>query len=193
MRLILVNKPHHCLSQFTDDRGRRTLADCVPVPDVYAAGRLDYDSEGLLLLTDHGGLQSRISHPRFKLEKTYLAQVEGNATQEHLDNLHAGVPIRGAKLAAKSVRWVAEPEGLWPRQPPIRERQHIPDCWIKLVIDRGVNRQVRRMTAAVGLPTLRLIRTQIGPWELNNMLPGEWRDVPPAELRREIKALGWRF
>ncbi len=178
-RLILLNKPYGVLSQFTD-RGsptaRATLSDHVDVPGVYPAGRLDRDSEGLLLLTDDGALQARIADPRFKLAKTYLVQVEGAPDAAALDRLRQGVvlndgPTRPAEVAA------IDPPALWPRDPPVRFRKSVPDHWLSLTIREGRNRQVRRMTAAVGLPTLRLVRWRIGDWTLDGLAPGAWREV----------------
>ena len=183
--LIALNKPFDVLCQFTDPDGRRTLADCVRVPGVYAAGRLDRDSEGLLLLTDDGRLAQRIADPRFKLAKTYWAQVEGAPDAAALARLRAGVVLNdGPTLSAAARLLESEPPGLWPRTPPIRHRAAIPTHWIELVLREGRNRQVRRMTAAVGLPTLRLIRAAIGPVALETLQPGEWREADPALLRR---------
>ena len=183
--LIALNKPFDVLCQFTDPDGRRTLADCVRVPGVYAAGRLDRDSEGLLLLTDDGRLAQRIADPRFKLAKTYWAQVEGAPDAAALARLRAGVVLNdGPTLPAAARLLEGEPPGLWPRTPPIRHRAAIPTHWIELVLREGRNRQVRRMTAAVGLPTLRLIRAAIGPVALETLQPGEWREADPALLRR---------
>lgn len=178
-RLILFNKPFGVLSQFTD-RGsittRATLSDFITAPDVYPAGRLDRDSEGLLLLTDDGKLQARIADPKFKLPKTYLVQVEGEASEEQLQQLRQGVVLKdGLTLPAQAQR-IVEPE-LWPRNPPVRFRKSVPDCWISLTILEGRNRQVRRMTAAVGLPTLRLVRWQVGSWSLESLAQGHWREV----------------
>jgi 23S rRNA pseudouridine2457 synthase len=182
--LIALNKPFDVLCQFTDPDGRRTLADFVRVPGVYAAGRLDRDSEGLLLLTDDGRLGQRIADPRFKLQKTYWAQVEGAPDAGALARLRAGVVLNdGLTLPAQARLIDGEPPGLWPRTPPIRHRAAIPTRWIELVLREGRNRQVRRMTAAVGLPTLRLIRAAIGPVALDGLPPGEWREVDPALLR----------
>lgn len=178
-RLILFNKPYGVLCQFTNERTgppRPTLAQFIKVPGVYPAGRLDLDSEGLMLLTDDGRLQARIADPKYKLPKTYLAQVEGDVSEASLDALRRGVRLKdGLTLPAEAER-VADP-ALWPRDPPIRVRQSIPDCWLKLTIREGRNRQVRRMTAAVGHPTLRLVRWSIGEWTLGGMQPGEWREV----------------
>ncbi len=175
--LILLNKPYKVLSQFRDADGRSTLADYVDVPDVYPAGHLDYDSEGLLLLTDDGRLQARISQPRSKTRKVYWAQVEGSVDDQALQQLVRGVTLKDGPAKALSARQIDEPEGLWDRNPPIRCRKSVPDSWIEVVLTEGRNRQVRRMTAAVGLPTLRLIRYAIGDWTLDGLAPGEWREV----------------
>lgn len=178
MTLILFNKPYDVLSQFTD-RGttgstRRTLSDFIDVPGVYPAGRLDRDSEGLLLLTDDGRLQARIADPRFKMAKTYLVQVEGDVTDAALAALRNGVQLKDGPTRPAEAERIADPL-LWPRDPPIRVRKAIPDSWVKLTIREGRNRQVRRMTAAVGHPTLRLVRWRIGDWTIDGMAPGEWR------------------
>jgi 23S rRNA pseudouridine2457 synthase len=172
--LIRFNKPYGVLTQFTDKDGRPTLADYIRQPGVYAAGRLDRDSEGLLLLTDDGRLQQRLSNPRHKLPKTYWVQVEGVPANSTLQQLRDGVMIDEKKTLPAKVCIIEEPAGLWPRNPPIRVRQHIPDCWLELSIVEGRNRQVRRMTAAVGHPTLRLIRYAIGNWTLDGLAPGAW-------------------
>ena len=178
-RLILFNKPYGVLSQFTD-RGtasvRATLSDHVDVPGVYPAGRLDRDSEGLLLLTGDGRLQARIADPRFKMPKTYLVQVEGNIAEAPLLSLRNGVLLNDGLTAPAEAERIADPK-LWPRDPPVRFRKSVPDCWLKLTIREGRNRQVRRMTAAVGHPTLRLVRWRIGEWTLEGLQPGEWRGV----------------
>jgi 23S rRNA pseudouridine2457 synthase len=173
-RLILLNKPYDMLSQFTDDGGRATLASCIDLPDFYPAGRLDRDSEGLLLLTDDGRLQQRISDPRHKMGKTYWAQVEGTPSEDAMERLRSGVTLNDGMTRPAKVRLLEEPT-LWPRTPPIRERRHIPTAWLEITLFEGRNRQVRRMTAAVGLPTLRLVRVAIGPWSLGDLQPGEWR------------------
>ena len=177
-RLILLNKPFGVLSQFTGGKEGvdDTLAHLVDVPGVYPAGRLDKDSEGLLLLTDDGRLQSRIAEPRYKMAKTYLAQVEGEAGDGALAQLARGVRLNdGVTRPAQAKR--VEPPPLWERDPPVRYRKSVPDSWIALQITEGRNRQVRRMTAAVGLPTLRLIRWRIGEWSVEGLAPGEWREV----------------
>jgi len=177
-KLIIFNKPFKVLCQFTDEAGRKTLADYVDVKEVYPAGRLDFDSEGLLLLTDDGKLQAKISHPKNKLPKTYWAQVEGIATEEDCDALIAGVQLKDGMAKAVSCKILSQPD-LWERIPPIRVRKSIPDSWIELVIYEGRNRQVRRMTAAVNLPTLRLVRVAIGKWSLGDLQPGQTNTVGP--------------
>lgn len=173
-KIILFNKPFRVLSQFSDTDGRATLADYLKAPGFRAAGRLDYDSEGLLLLTDDGVLQQRIANPSNKLWKTYLVQVEGDISDSALAALKAGVSLKdGVSLPAKARR-VTSPD-LWKRTPPVRERQSVPDSWLELSIREGRNRQVRRMTAAVGFPTLRLVRLKIGDWSLDRLNPGEYR------------------
>lgn len=178
-RLILFNKPYGVLSQFTDTRSptpRPTLSAYIDVPGVYPAGRLDADSEGLLVLTDDGRLQARIADPRFKLAKTYWVQVEGDPADADLAPLRKGVPLKdGMTLPAQVAR--IHPPPLWPRDPPVRFRKSVPDCWLELTIREGRNRQVRRMTAAIGLPTLRLVRVRIGDWTLDGVAPGEWREM----------------
>jgi len=180
-RLILFNKPYGVLSQFTDRGGaesaRATLSDHIALPGVYPAGRLDRDSEGLLLLTDDGRLQARIADPRFKTAKTYFVQVEGEPGEASLDALRRGVSLKDGLTRPAEVETMAEP-ALWPRDPPVRFRKTVPDCWLRLTIREGRNRQVRRMTAAVGLPTLRLVRWRIGGWTIDGIRPGEWREVP---------------
>ena len=175
MPTILLNKPFRVLSQFSDADGRATLADFVAVPGVYPAGRLDFDSEGLLLLTDDGGLQARISQPRSKMTKSYWAQVEGEPAPAQLKTLVDGVSLKDGPARAIVARQIPEPDGLWERDPPIRHRARIPTSWIEITLSEGRNRQVRRMTAAVGLPTLRLIRYAIGPFSLQGLGPGESR------------------
>ena len=176
-RLIVLNKPFNVLTQFSDADGRQTLADFVNVPGVYPAGRLDRDSEGLLLLTNDGALQARIADPRHKLAKTYWVQVEGTPSESQLQQLQSGVLLNDGPTLPAQARLLEPPPDLWPRQPPVRFRQSIPTHWLELVITEGRNRQVRRMTAAVGLPTLRLVRVRIGPWSLGELLPGQWQEV----------------
>ncbi len=175
--IVLLNKPYDVLCQFTDGEGRRTLADFLPVKGVYPAGRLDRDSEGLVVLTDDGGLQARIADPRHKLAKTYLAQVEGAVTEAALAKLQSGVVLNDGPTLPAEARAVAGPGWLWPREPPIRVRKSVPDGWIELTLREGRNRQVRRMCAAVGLPCLRLIRWRVGDWTLAELAPGEWRQA----------------
>lgn len=180
-RLIVFNKPFGVLSQFTGQASQATLAQWIPVPGVYAAGRLDADSEGLLLLTDDGALQHRLAHPRHKAPKTYLVQVEGNPAEEALAALRAPLDLGDFVTRPCQVRAVDEPDWLWPRTPPIRTRKSIPTAWLEMVLTEGRNRQVRRMTAKVGLPTLRLVRVAMGSWRLDGLNPGDWRDVSPPE------------
>ena len=180
-RTILFNKPFNVLSQFTDkgaeDSERQTLSDYIDVPGVYAAGRLDRDSEGLLILTSDGKLQNRIASPKFNHPKTYWAQVEGVPDEASLAALRAGVELKDGMTRPAKATLIEEPADLWERDPPIRVRKSIPDSWIELTITEGKNRQVRRMTAAVGYPTLRLIRYSIGNWSIEGLGPGEWRDA----------------
>jgi len=182
-RLILFNKPYDVLSQFTSKLGFRTLADFVDVPGVYAAGRLDKTSEGLLALTDSGPLQHHIASPKFKAPKTYWVQVEGEPTEQALAQLRAGVMLKDGMTRPAKAHRMRDPK-VWERVPPIRERKSIPTAWIELTIREGKNRQVRRMTAAVGFPTLRLIRYQIGDWTIDGLAPGEFRSIqvpdPPS-------------
>ncbi len=186
MPLILFNKPYRVLCQFRDNEGRATLADYIDVPGVYPAGRLDYDSEGLLILTDDGRLQARISEPRAKTRKVYWAQVEGVPSTEQLQKLVKGVPLKDGRAKAVSARQIDEPADLWPRDPPIRYRASVPDSWIEITLTEGRNRQVRRMTAAVGLPTLRLIRASIGPWRLDRLQPGESKRFKGQQLKGQF-------
>jgi 23S rRNA pseudouridine2457 synthase len=183
-RIILLNKPFNVLCQFTDPDGRANLSDYLDIPQVYAAGRLDYDSEGLVLLTDSGPVQHRIADPRAKLPKTYWVQVEGTPSPEAIRELSSGVQLKDGVTQPAQVTLMEEPE-IWLRVPPIRERRLIPTAWLSLTITEGRNRQVRRMTAAVGLPTLRLVRCAIGPWQLESLAPGEWREgsLPAAWLK----------
>ncbi len=174
--IILFNKPFNVLCQFTDKEGRKTLADFIRYKNVYPAGRLDYDSEGLVVLTDDGKLQSIISDPKNKMPKTYWVQVEGIPTEDALSKLRKGVLLKDGLTKPAKVKLIDEPD-IWERNPPIRFRKNIPTCWIELNITEGRNRQVRRMTAAVGYPTLRLIRYSIGKWELGSLKPGEFQIV----------------
>ena len=180
-RLILLNKPYGVLCQFTDQGNagspRPTLSGLLDVPGVYPAGRLDRDSEGLLLLTDDGRLQARIADPRFKLPKTYLVQVEGEPDEASLDRLRHGLVLNDGPTRPAEARRIAPP-ALWPRDPPVRFRKSVADCWIELTLREGRNRQVRRMTAAIGYPTLRLVRWRIGEWSIDGLGPGEWRELP---------------
>lgn len=175
--LIRFNKPYGVLSQFTPEGRWRGLKDFITLPGVYVAGRLDADSEGLLLLTDDGQLQARIADPRFKMEKTYLAQVDGIADNTALQALSNGVMLNDGMTLPARARAVEAPASLWDRDPPIRVRQTLPTSWIELTIREGRNRQVRRMTAAVGLPTLRLIRTHIGPYHVQDLPLGTWQET----------------
>lgn len=182
MKYLILNKPYEVLTQFTDEAGRATLKDYVNVPNIYPVGRLDYDSEGLVLLTDDKQLQHRLSDPQFKVEKTYWVQVEGMPTDEALTRLRLGVQIKGSKTSPAKVRVLEEEPLVWERSKPIRFRKNIPTTWVEIKISQGMNRQVRRMTAAVGYPTLRLVRPAIGPLTLESLQPGEYRDLTPEEV-----------
>lgn len=175
-KLILLNKPYGVICQFSEHPLHPTLKSCVPLPGVYPAGRLDTDSEGLLLLTGDGTLQHRISDPRWKLPKTYWVQVEGEPSDEALAALEQGVDLGDFITKPATARHIPVPD-LWPRNPPVRFRKNVPDSWVELTIHEGKNRQVRRMTAKVGYPTLRLVRVAIGPWRLDDLAPGEWREL----------------
>jgi 23S rRNA pseudouridine2457 synthase len=189
-RLILLNKPFQVLCQFRDKDGRPTLADFIDIPGVYPAGRLDHDSEGLLLLTDDGLLQARIADPRWKLPKTYYAQVEGDVTEAALQQLRTGVMLNDGPTLPADAKKLDAPT-LWERNPPIRYRAHIPTSWIALTLREGRNRQVRRMTAALGFPTLRLVRQTIGLWSVEGLAPGEWRELQlDAETQRQLFGAG---
>jgi 23S rRNA pseudouridine2457 synthase len=184
--VLLLNKPYGVVCQFSPSGDHATLKDFVAVPRVYPAGRLDTDSEGLVVLTDDGALQALVSDPRHKLPKLYLVQVEGEAQGEALAALRAGVELNDGVTRPAAARRIDEPARLWPRDPPIRTRRNIPTSWIELELAEGRNRQVRRMTAAVGLPTLRLVRWRVGPWSLDGLAPGQWREAPerpPARNR----------
>lgn len=187
--LLLLNKPFQVLTRFTSEDGKATLKDFVDAPGMYPAGRLDYDSEGLLLLTDWGVLQTRLADPRWKVAKTYYVQVEGEATEAALAKLRAGVPLNDGLTLPAQADLIAEPDWLWAREPPIRARKAIPTSWIALTIREGRNRQVRRMTAAVGHPTLRLIRWSVGAWTITGLAPGKWREVDQSELRQFMTEL----
>lgn len=181
--IVLLNKPYGVLCQFTDRGGRPTLSDHVRVPGVYPAGRLDHDSEGLLVLTDDGALAHRLTDPRHKGAKTYLVQVEGEPSEAQVQALRNGVVLGDGATRPARVQCVAAPKWLWPRDPPVRFRKTVPDAWLELTLREGRNRQVRRMTAAVGLPTLRLIRTAMGPFALDGLGPGETRVVEARPAR----------
>ncbi|GAA0685534.1 rRNA large subunit pseudouridine synthase E [Marinobacterium maritimum] len=175
-KILLFNKPFRVLTQFTDQEDRSTLADFIKVPGVYAAGRLDYDSEGLLILTDDGRVQHQLANPAFKMPKTYYAQVDGLISDEAIERLRRGVTLKDGPTRPAQAQRVSEPDWLWPRTPPVRYRKEQPTSWLQLTITEGRNRQVRRMTAEVGFPTLRLIRWSIGSWSLEQLPPGQWRE-----------------
>ncbi|USE35389.1 pseudouridine synthase [Endozoicomonas sp. SCSIO W0465] len=185
-RLLLFNKPYGVLTQFTDQEGRQTLKDFINIPGIYPAGRLDRDSEGLLLLTNNGQLQNLIASPKHKMPKTYWVQVEGIPDSQALDHLRTRIVLNDGPILPAQAEIIVSPD-VWRREPPIRERKSIPECWIQLTIKEGRNRQVRRMTAAIGHPTLRLIRCQIGPWAIDDLQPGHWRELEiPASLKDKL-------
>lgn len=188
MKYIILNKPYEVLTQFTDETGRVTLKDYVKVPNIYSVGRLDYDSEGLVLLTDDKTLQHRLSDPKFKIEKTYWVQVDGVPTEEALQELRRGVTIKGVKTAPAKASILEDEPLVWERSTPIRYRKNIPTSWVEIKISQGMNRQVRRMTAAIGYPTLRLIRPSIGPLTIGDLQPGEYRELTPDEITK-LKSL----
>jgi 23S rRNA pseudouridine2457 synthase len=188
MRLILLNKPFGVLPQFTSADGRRCLRDLLPIRGVYPAGRLDCDSEGLMVLTDFGPWQARLSQPGGPWRKRYLVQVEGTAEETALARLRSGVTLADGPTRPAGARTAPAPDWLWPRDPPIRHRLSVPTSWLELERSEGRNRQVRRMTAAVGLPTLRLVRTAVGPWSVEGLAPGAWREVPRREAEAALSA-----
>jgi 23S rRNA pseudouridine2457 synthase len=192
MRIVAFNKPFGVLPQFTSPDDRPSLARYLDLPGLYPAGRLDMDSEGLMLLTDFGPWQARISQPGSPLGKRYRVQVEGVPTESALDRLRQGIILADGPARPAPTRLIDEPTGLWPRTPPIRVRKAIPTAWLELELHEGRNRQVRRMTAAVGLPTLRLIRWAIGPWTVEGLGPGDWREIPTAEAEAVLRRTGNR-
>jgi len=189
MSLILFNKPYGVISQFREHEKHPSLAEYIPEKNFYPAGRLDHDSEGLLILTDEGNIQHCLSHPKHKLPKTYWVQVDGDITDEALSQLEKGVSLKDGKTLPATAKKIAEPE-LWPRDPPVRYRAAIPTSWCEITITEGKNRQIRRMTAAVGYPTLRLVRYSIGEFTINSLSPGEWRKIPtPQQLTQQADAI----
>lgn len=188
--LLLLNKPFRVLTRFTAEDDKATLRDFVAAPGMYPAGRLDYDSEGLVLLTNWGALQTRLADPQWKSPKTYFVQVEGEPQDSALAQLRRGVKLNDGMTLPAQAQTVAEPDWLWPRDPPIRFRKAIPTAWMTLTIREGRNRQVRRMTAAVGHPTLRLIRWSVGPWSIERLGPGEFRKVAQEQVESFMRSVG---